>query len=91
MASFKDKFLRDLEDLSDEDEEEKQLIEEDDDRSSQEEADDFAEYQEREEKVEKLISKGYQSKIRSEGEENLKFRQHIETIERAAKGELISK
>jgi|LauGreDrversion4_2_1035121.scaffolds.fasta_scaffold1374213_1 hypothetical protein len=46
---------------------------------------DFAEYQEREEKVEKLLSKGYQSKIRNDVD--LKFRQHIEMIDKMTKGE----
>jgi hypothetical protein len=69
MASFKDKFLRDLEDLSDEEEEVKKEEVKSGEEESGESADedmDFAEYQEREDKVDKLISKGYQSKIRND-------------------------
>lgn len=58
MATFKDKFLEDLDDLSaeevDKDEERKS-----DEGMSEEEDQDFKEYQEREQKVEKLLSKGY--------------------------------
>jgi RNA processing factor Prp31 len=48
--------------------------------------DDFAEYKEREEKVEKLISKGYQSKIRND---DMKFRQHIQMLDSQMRGEPI--
>ena len=76
MASFKDKFLQDLEDLSadelgDEEEKASQNGEESDSQKNEEEEDaDFAEYKEREERYEKLMAKGYQSKVRG----NAQFR-----------------
>jgi len=42
-----------------------------------EEDKDFAEYQEREQKVEKLLAKGYQSKVR----DNEEFTHHIQMLE----------
>ena len=66
MASFKDKFLQDLEELSaDEEEKVSQNDEESGSENNEEEEDaDFVEYKEREERYEKLMAKGYQSKVR---------------------------
>jgi len=78
MASFADKFLKDLEDLSaDEHEEEEELKEEEEDA-------DFAEYEERELKVEKLIQKGYTSKVRG----NPEFTRQMESLDADKAGEL---
>jgi len=89
MASFKDKFLQDLEELSDEELKNGENMEGqdggDESSSGNEEDEDFAEYREREEKVEKLVAKGYQSKIR--GADSGKFREHIEAIESDLRGE----
>ena len=77
MASFADKFLKDLEDLSaDEHEEEEEIKEEEEDA-------DFAEYEEREQKVEKLLQKGYTSKVRG----NPEFTRHLESLEADQVGE----
>jgi len=63
MATFADKFLKDLEDLSaDEDQSHEEA------KSQEGEDLDFAEYEEREKKVEKLLQKGYTSKVRGNPE-----------------------
>jgi len=87
MASFKDKFLKDLEDLSaDEAEEEKDSQADQEGSASEgndEEDADFVEYKEREDRYEKLIAKGYQSKVRG----NPQFRDHIQDLDRELAGE----
>ena len=88
MASFKDKFLQDLEDLSADEEEKVSQKEDEEEKSEQEnneedEDADFVEYKEREERYEKLMAKGYQSKVRG----NAQFRDHIEALERELEGE----
>ena len=87
MASFKDKFLKDLEDLSaDEAEEEKESLADQEGSASEgndEEDADFVEYKEREDRYEKLIAKGYQSKVRG----NPQFREHIQDLDKELAGE----
>jgi hypothetical protein len=87
MASFADKFLKDLEELSGSDNEDldRQDLEPEDEKQSSEDEADFAEYQEREQKVEKLLGKGYTSKVRG----NAEFERHIENLERELAGETL--
>lgn len=87
MATFADKFLKDLEELSDDDEQIQEEEEESKGENADEEMDkDYAEYEEREQKVEKLMAKGYQSKIRG----NQSFQEHIRQLERNLAGEKVS-
>ena len=55
--------------------------------SGDDEDKDFAVYEEREQKIEKLIAKNYQSKIRS----NPAFEEHLENLKRDLKDEKVDK
>jgi U4/U6 small nuclear ribonucleoprotein PRP31 len=83
MATFADKFLQDIDELSDDEEVKEGGSKDVDEGGSDEEEDqDFKEYEEREKKVEKLLAKGYHSKVRN----NPQFKDHIESLELSLQG-----
>ncbi len=93
MATFADKFLQDIDELSDDEEQKQNEVSHGEGGDSEggesemmdEEDKEYERYHEREKKVEKLMAKGYQSKVR----DNPALQLHIESLEASLRGQAL--